>query len=95
MFSREMKTPVYYSFVKEDEKGNVQYGTMLKFYESPSHIIKEYFKTYHFYDFDKLFSPKILCLTSSFSFTEQQLEILKQIYRIHMSTMSVPIEANY
>lgn len=46
------------------------------------------------YYIDKLsiLAPKALCIVSKYSFIDQYREILKQLYRLHLSHCTMPIE---
>jgi len=48
----------------------------------PSYNIKE----------TTILAPKALCIISSYSFVTQFKEILKQLYRLHLSHSPIPIE---
>jgi len=41
---------------------------------------------------DAIYSQKAICILSHYSFTDSFKEILKQLYRIHLSHTPIPLE---
>jgi pentatricopeptide repeat protein len=92
----EQPTASVFSFVLTivQEKTSIvnrEYVTCLIFYE---HISEALRKKLHVKvsETRKVYVPKAICLVSQWPFIDQYREILKEIYRLHLSTYDVPIE---
>jgi hypothetical protein len=75
-----------------DECGNREYGACLIIYEAlPAELRKKLRPSYYIEKYS-IFTPKALCIISKYSFINQYKEILKQLYRLHLSQCTIPIE---
>ena len=75
-----------------NKDGNHEYGACLTFYEPIDNDIKAKLANSYYVDKISIFTPKALCIISNYSFISQFKEILKQIYSLHLSKGSIPIE---
>lgn len=94
--TKEQEAPKVFSFIlssANESTGRVKkmYVTCLIFYEQLNERIS---KILHLTQDEttKVYMPKSICLISNWPFIDQYREILKQIYRLHLSTYEVPIE---
>lgn len=46
----------------------------------------------HVFNVDNIYTQKAICVLSHFSFMDSFKEVLKQLYRIHLSHTPIPIE---
>lgn len=75
-----------------DSGGQRIYGTALTFDETLSPELRAQVRAKGHVHVDQVFSQKAICVLSHFSFLESFKEVLKQLYRIHLSHTPVPIE---
>lgn len=61
-------------------------------YEPLPAILRNKLKPSFYIENIEIFAPKALCIISSYSFISQYKEILKQLYRLHLSQCPIPIE---
>lgn len=88
----EQATPTFFSFILTNEQGNRVYGACLTMYEPlPKHLKEKLEPSYNIKEANIL-GPKALCIISCYSFISQYKEILKQLYRLHLSHSAIPIE---
>eukprot|EP00357_Protocruzia_adherens_P011024 CAMPEP_0115038160 /NCGR_PEP_ID=MMETSP0216-20121206/43241_1 /TAXON_ID=223996 /ORGANISM="Protocruzia adherens, Strain Boccale" /LENGTH=803 /DNA_ID=CAMNT_0002418503 /DNA_START=60 /DNA_END=2468 /DNA_ORIENTATION=+ len=90
--SREQFTPTSFSFVLTEQSGERIYGTCLCFYEQAKSDIIKKLHGVEVSDTKKLYTPKSICLVSMWPFVDKFKELLKQIYRIHISSQTLPLE---
>ena len=94
--SRDQISPVVFSFIlttvdESSKKVPRIYVTCLIFYEAiPDSIAKQLniVQTNN----NKIYMPKAICLVSHWPFIDQYREILKEIYRLHLSMYEIPLE---
>lgn len=88
----DQTTPTFFSFILTNELGTRDYGACLTIYETLSAEQRKKLETSYYIEKLKVFAPKSLCIISSYPFITQFKEILKQIYRLHLSQCPIPIE---
>ena len=54
--------------------------------------MKNKLKSNYVQNVDNIYSQKAICILSHYAFMDPFKEILKQIYRIHLSNTPIPIE---
>jgi len=54
--------------------------------------LKHLLKQYYVQNVESIYVQKAICILSHYSFMKSFKEILKQLYRIHLSTNPMPIE---
>mmetsp|Transcript_15883 Transcript_15883/g.29091 ORF Transcript_15883/g.29091 Transcript_15883/m.29091 type:complete len:889 (+) Transcript_15883:753-3419(+) len=96
ILSREQSSPQAHSFVLttvEDSSGKVPriYVTVLTFYEPISAPIAQQLRITTD-ACNKIYIPKAICLVSHWPYIDNFREILKQIYRLHVSSTDIPLE---
>jgi hypothetical protein len=84
--------PTFFSFVITDDRGTKSYGACLIIYEPLPLLLRNKLKPLYYLNNIDIFAPKALCIISSYSFISQYKEILKQLYRLHLSQCALPIE---
>ena len=89
---REQTTPTSFSFIMTQQTGERLFGTCLIFHESPNEVIKEELRSMNFWETESVYVPKAICVVSRYSFSLQYKEILKQLYRLHLSLSPIPLE---
>lgn len=85
-------SPEFFTFVLTDQHGSRIYGACLKIYEETPKAAFDSLKPAIFTDFEELYTPKVLCTISKYSFIEQFKQILKEVYKFHLTKHSFPIE---
>lgn len=85
-------TPTFFPFILTDDQGTRTYGACLTIYEPISTTFESKLKKLYYIEKLKIYSPKALCIISSYSFIDGYKEILKQLYRLHLSKNPIPIE---
>ena len=88
----EQATPTFFCFVVTNEQGVRHYGSCLIIYEEVSKELNQKLKSMFYVEKLTVYSPKALCIISNYSFITQFREILKQVYRLHLSKSTIPIE---
>ena len=94
--SREQLSPIVFSFILTTVDENTKkvpriFVTCLIFYENiPESIAKQL--NIILSPNNKVFMPKAICLVSHWPFIDQYREILKEIYRLHLSVYEIPLE---
>lgn len=94
-FTQERTVPTHFNFILTLANGQRVYGTSLIFDETLSTEMKNVLKTQgHVYNvnLDAIFTQKAICILSHYSFMDSFKEVLKQLYRIHLSNTPIPIE---
>lgn len=94
-FTTERSVPTHFSFILTDAGGQHIYGTALIFDETLSTEMKNQLRTRgHVYNvnIDNIYSQKAICILSHYAFIDSFKEVLKQVYRIHLSQTPIPIE---
>jgi len=61
-------------------------------YEPLPLVLRNKLKPLYCLDKIEVLAPKALCVVSTYSFISQYKEILKQLYRLHLSQCALPIE---
>lgn len=93
--SKEQDTVKVFSFVltSVDENGKISkiFTTCLVFYEQISDSLANQLYIIQT-ETNKVYMPKAICLASHWPFIEHYKEILKEIYRLTISTYEIPIE---
>jgi len=91
-FSREIREPFTFSFILTKESGERVYGTSLIFDEDfPENLVSN-FEYGPINKENPLYAQKAICILSHAPFLGEFKDVLKQIYRIHLSKNEVPIE---
>lgn len=96
ILSREQISPQTYSFVLttvEDSSGKVPriYVTVLTFYELITTPLARHLRITTD-ECNKVYMPKAICLVSHWPYIDNYRDILKQIYRLHVSSTDIPLE---
>ena len=86
-----LESPKSYSFVLTNELGEKTYGNCLNFYEYPPKEFLNLIPQMKTTDI-KFAAPKSICILSKYGFSNSFREILKQLYRLHVSKLDYPIE---
>ncbi|CAG9324793.1 unnamed protein product [Blepharisma stoltei] len=93
--SKEQETAKVFSFMlsSAEETGQISkiYITALIFYEQISEQLSNQLYIMQ-NEINKVYMPKAICLISHWPFIDQYKEILKEIYRLTISTYELPIE---
>lgn len=94
--SREQLSPIVFSFILTTVDDNTKkvpriFVTCLIFYEVISETIAKQLNIILAPN-DSVYMPKAICLVSHWPFIDQYREILKEIYRLHLSTYEIPLE---
>ena len=94
--SREQLSPTVFSFILTTVDENTKkvpriFVTCLIFYEIISESIAKQLNIM-LSGTNKVYMPKAISLVSHWPFIEQYREILKEIYRLHLSTYEIPLE---
>eukprot|EP00826_Nyctotherus_ovalis_P001903 TRINITY_DN10352_c0_g4_i1.p1 TRINITY_DN10352_c0_g4~~TRINITY_DN10352_c0_g4_i1.p1 ORF type:complete len:165 (+),score=18.29 TRINITY_DN10352_c0_g4_i1:218-712(+) len=85
-------TPKFFTFVLTNERGSRVYVACLCIYEKTSEVLFKSLQHRAFTKYKDIFVPKALCLISRFSFIPQFKGMLKQLYRLSLSKLAIPIE---
>ena len=85
-------TPKFFTFVLTNEHGSRIYVACLIIYEKSNEQQFKPLTKYAYTSYKELYVPKALCLISRYSFINQYKEILKQLYRLSLSKLTIPIE---
>ena len=88
----ERQMPSYFSFILTDAEGQRIYGTALVFDEVLSAELKLQLRNEYVKEVDNVYSQKAICILSHYCFMDSFKEVLKQLYRIHLSNTPVPLE---
>lgn len=94
--SKEQLSPTVFSFILTTIDDNTKkvpriYITCLIFYEMISETIAKQMNIIQTSP-NNVYMPKALCLVSHWPFIDQFREILKEIYRLHLSVYEIPLE---
>ena len=87
-----LPTPKYFSFVQTNDKKVNKYAINLIFYELCPKETLDIFQRYSKENLKQIYIPKSLCLISLYSFFDSFKNLLTQLYRLHISQLSIPIE---
>jgi len=90
----DQTTPTFFSFVLTNEEGNRLYGATLTIYEPLQETLRSRLEATFYLDQSNLLVPKALCIVSHHSFVYQFKDILRQLYRLHLSQSHIPIEVS-
>lgn len=88
----DQTTPTFFSFVLTDEFNDRLYCASLLIYEPLPPNLRPQLESTYYIEGLNILCPKALCIISKHSFVGQYKEILKQLYRLHISQSHVPIE---
>lgn len=88
----EQTTPTFFSFILTDEKINRLYCACLVIYEPLTPALRPQLEESYYLEGLNILCPKALCIVSKHSFTGQFKEILRQLYRLHISQCQIPLE---
>lgn len=96
ILSKEQSSPQAHSFVLttvEDSSGKVPriYVTVLTFYEPIAGLLAQQLRLTTD-ACNKIYMPKAICLVSHWPYIDNFRDILKQIYRLHVSSTDIPLE---
>ncbi len=91
-FTKERETPTFFSFILTDSELERIYGTCLIFDEILCPELRHLLKQHHVTNLDSIYVHKAICILSHYSFMDSFKEILKQVYRIHLSNTPIPME---
>lgn len=88
----EQNTPTFFSFILTNEEGKRLYGSCLIIYEPLQEHLRAKLASTYYIEHASVLAPKALCIISQYPFIDQYKEILKQLYRLHLSQSHLPIE---
>ena len=91
-FDDDRTTPTFFSFVLTNGEGTRAYGSCLTIYEPLKPDLHKKLENFYTINGVNVYAPRALCIISTYSFITQYKEILKQLYRLHLSHSSIPIE---
>ena len=90
-----MRDPISFSFILTQEDGTRIYGTCLNFDESiPVNLIAQ-LGHIEITKEKPLFIQKSIVIISRYPFLYEFKELLKQIYRVHLSKSDIPLEVSF
>lgn len=86
-----MPTPKHFTFVQTNEKQVRKYAINFIFYEICPKETIEILQSYTKEELKTIYVPKSLCLISQYSFFDSYKNLLRQLYRLHISQLTIPI----
>jgi hypothetical protein len=87
--------PTHFNFILTEAAGVRIYGSVLVFDETLSQEMKNQVRDKGFVynvNLDQIYTQKAICVLSHYGFLESFKEVMKQLYRIHLSHTPIPIE---
>jgi len=87
--------PAHFNFILTEAAGSRIYGSVLVFDETLSTEMKNRVREkgcVYNVNLDQIYTQKAICILSHYGFLDSFKEVLKQIYRIHLSHTPIPIE---
>eukprot|EP00743_Colponemidia_sp_Colp-15_P005741 GILK01006171.1.p1 GENE.GILK01006171.1~~GILK01006171.1.p1 ORF type:complete len:1268 (-),score=219.43 GILK01006171.1:106-3909(-) len=93
VLSHQPYSPSFFSYVLTEQEGDRIYGASLIFYEDCTDTLDiSRASVAAIMSGERIYCPKCICVLSHYPFLDGLKEFLKQMYRIHLSPSTIPIE---